>query len=91
MRLVVEDPLEKGLWEVNWFWLPAFFGVDNHFMHAVHKHIQENFLPIRVPEDEREAFLDQVDLAVIDFACQRLPHAKGLREYLLSVLKVEWE
>ena len=82
MRLVTQ--VDKGVFEVNWTWLPAWLGLNS----IVLKELSEYLKPQLEGKALTEDVLDATDALAIDYLVKRFDAIHGLKEHLSSLKQV---
>jgi hypothetical protein len=73
--------VEPGKMELAYMWLPTWLGMNSELKRQVEAHIRDKFVG-------KEATIEDLHKAVIDFYCDKFP-SLNLRGYLEAVEGVE--
>lgn len=83
MRTVV--PVDRGVVELNWTWLPTFIGMDS----AVRRDLQAQVAGLFEGKELTDSLLQDAHCFVVGFLCSKYPDIKGLDRYLDALKFVE--
>lgn len=76
MRAVILT--EEGVVELNWMWLPTWAGMDGVLKSQLEKEVRQELLG----KEASKAVLDEVNERIIEKLARRVPHLKGVEDYL---------
>jgi len=85
MRTVV--PVEEGVVEVNWLWLPTFIGMNSILKGELEKELAEQIKGRQL----NELTLDFAHVLVVEFLRKKFPTIKGLTEFFDGLKYVYYE
>lgn len=83
MRTVV--PVDRGVIELNWMWLPAFIGMDS----VVRRDLQKQVIGLFEGKDLTDSVLHDAHCFVVGFLCSKYPAVDGLDLYLDALKFIE--
>ena len=85
MRTVVR--VDRGVLEVNYMWLPSWIGMNSVLMKELGEYMRSKAEGKELNTDT----LDELDLEVRNFLCQRFPTIEGLDRYLNGLIHVKYD
>jgi len=83
VRTVV--PVDRGVVELNWMWLPTFIGMDS----VVRRDLQKQVTGLFEGKDLTDSVLHDAHCFVVDFLCSKYPSVDGLDLYLDALKFIE--